>query len=101
MTGRHSPFDIKQSHPSNDADLVDLHTLVAEHGDVGHGAVKGDSLMEQGVIGRDTSSTMSAGSKAGSKAGSTAGLAPRVARGPGTRAAPREPPRDAGTGERV
>ena len=29
--------------------LVDLHTLVAEHGDVGHGAVKSDSLMEQGV----------------------------------------------------
>ena len=35
------------------------------------------------------------------KAGSTAGLAPTVARGPGTRAAPREAPRDAGTSERV
>ena len=27
--------------------------MVAEHGDVGHGAVKSDSLMEQGVVGRD------------------------------------------------
>ena len=33
--------------------LVDLHTLVAEHGDVGHGTVTSDSLMEQGVVGRD------------------------------------------------
>ena len=33
------------------ADLVDLHTLVAEHGDVSHGAVKSDSLV--GVVGRD------------------------------------------------
>ena len=30
-----------------------IHTLVAEHGDVGHGSVKADSLMEQGVVGRD------------------------------------------------
>ena len=43
------------SHSSHVADLVDLHTLVAEHCDVGHGAVKADSLMEQGVVGRDKS----------------------------------------------
>ena len=106
MTGRQQPLltsNKKQwsSHPLNDADLVDLHTLVAEHGDVGHGTVKSDSLMEQGVVGRDKSSTR----WSDSKAGSTAGLALRVARGPGTRAAPREPPRegprDAGTSERV
>ena len=29
---------------SHVADLVDLHTLVAEHGDVSHGAAKSDSL---------------------------------------------------------
>ena len=43
----------QSSHSSHDADLVDLHTLVAEHGDFGHGAVKSDSLMEQGVVGQD------------------------------------------------
>ena len=36
---------------SHVADLVDLHTLVAEPGDGSHGAVKSDSLM--GVVGRD------------------------------------------------
>ena len=36
---------------SHVADLVDLHTLVADHGGVSHGAVKSYSLM--GVVGRD------------------------------------------------
>ena len=35
----------KSYHSSHDADLVDLHTLVAD------GAVKADPLMEQGVVG--------------------------------------------------
>ena len=43
----------ESSHSSHGADLVDLHMLVAELGDVSNGAVKSDSLMEQGVVGRD------------------------------------------------
>ena len=48
------PFDIKQETrviTPRDSDLVDLHTLVAEHGDASHGAVKSYSLM--GVVGRE------------------------------------------------
>ena len=56
--------------------MVDLHTLVAEHDDVRHRAVKADSLMEQGVVGRDKGSTRSAGGKAGSTVGNTADASP-------------------------
>ena len=73
---------------SHVADLVDLHTLVAEHGDVSH-----DSLM--GVVGRDQNSTWTAGGKARSTVGNTADSSP------GPREPSREGSRDAGTSERV
>ena len=53
---------------------------MAEYGDVGHGVVKSDSRMEQGVVGRDQA---------------------RRGQPVAMRKPPPEGPRDAGTTERV
>ena len=54
MTGCHSHLSPSKkqssSRSSHVADMVDLHTLVAEHGDVFQGAVKSESLMD--VVGK-------------------------------------------------
>ena len=78
----------QSSHSSHDADFVDLHTLVAEHGDVSHGG--SEVLFTDGCHWTRPSSTRTAGSKAGNTADAR--------RGP--REPSREGSRDAGTSEK-
>ena len=104
LTVCHSSFEDQvrekwSSRSSHVADLVYLHTLVAEPGDTGHGAGSDRVEIESGRDAGCNLGTMLRQSALQARRGQSVAqpVARRVARRPGTRAAPR----DAGMSERV